>query len=197
MNYQFLLPSSIGNTGALFSFLASFFPVLQVDLLSITHLEDHHILVLPGVGRFSSFLPYHTHIKQLLSSNSRSRIIGICAGFQYLVASESPESPNVPGLSLLTSDPCKSLRSEGQKMHIGPKLVRSHLLPDFFAYYLHNFYIPTSSFSSIEYGSTSYCRTDITAFVIHKNILGLQFHPEKSGQDGYKAFSFLLHHLLG
>ena len=164
--------------------------------------------ILPGVGAF----PYAmSNLKKLKLDESIYEFVksgkpfmGICLGMQLLMES-SIEFEKVDGLGLIKGTTSKfeykKIYNESypvpqigwNKIHKGSKNWKDTILKknlnDDFMYFVHSYYvIPNENVSLADtiYGEIHYC----SAFQ-KKNIIGVQFHPEKSGVVGlniYKSF---------
>lgn len=166
-----------------------------------TFLNPSDIVVLPGVGTFREGSTYLNQTGLFNSikhhADSGGFLLGICLGMQLLLSS-SDESPGVDGLNIFTGS-CSLLPSTHsfRVPHIGwnslipikpHQLISGHLADpkcssDF--YFVHSYYCkPTDSSSVI--ASFHHPSGDIPAIIAQSNTYGLQFHPEKSGNAGYK-----------
>ena len=152
-------------------------------------------LILPGVGAFSdakrklSDSGLDTLIKQ--EAERGKDIMGICLGMQMLFE-RSYEYDEHTGLGLLRGEvvPMKGSIPENLKVpHIGWNaldLTREHKLFKYIkngdcVYFVHSYYASgceDSLIATAEYGKP------LTAAVALDNIMGCQFHPEKSGKVG-------------
>ena len=146
-------------------------------------------LVLPGVGHFATthFLEEHG-----LTAAIRSRIaqglpfLGICVGLQWLFEG-STEAPEVPGAGFLAGR-CERFTTIEKVPHVGWNSLtvcsESRLLAGVaggsYVYYTHSYRVAPQkeTVAVTEYGGA------FTASVEADNIMGVQFHPEKSGQVG-------------
>jgi imidazole glycerol-phosphate synthase subunit HisH len=170
-------------------------------------IRDSHAIILPGVGAFKSAMDELTRLDliDVIKDEAQSGkiIIGICLGMQLLV-SESSEFGMTRGLDLIEG---KTLRLKENRKHVlkVPQIGWNRILPgptkyqtwkgtvldgvDFesYMYFVHSFFVePTESdvvLTRTEYGQTTYC----SAFV-KDNIIGFQFHPERSGNGGMKIY---------
>lgn len=147
-------------------------------------------LILPGVGHFSttSFLEEHG-LKSAIAERVQDGVpfLGICVGLQWLFEGSS-EAPDTPGLGAFQGR-CERF-SDGMKVpHVGwnslevgePRLLQGVSSCDF-VYFTHSYYAPVinGTVAVTEYG------VPFTAAVERDNIMGVQFHPEKSGQIGLR-----------
>ena len=181
----------------------------------ILTLEDHlssadHV-ILPGVGTFEQAMSYLSD-KQLAPLlwahvDRGGGLLGICLGMQILFE-YSEESPGVSGLGLLSGG-CVSIPSApGFRVpHIGwnhlvsPPKQNSHsalfdVLPpnecshsDY--YFVHSYVVQPSDVSVIS-ACFQHPAGPLCASVAACNVSGVQFHPEKSGPDGYALLDRLL-----
>jgi glutamine amidotransferase len=148
-------------------------------------------IVLPGVGHFAAtkFLEDHG-LKQAIAerTNSGAPFLGICVGLQWLF-SGSTEAPGCCGLSRFTAQ-CERF-AEGKKIpHVGWNALQirkeSRLMAGVrngsFVYFTHSYRaaVVTDTIAVTYYGEP------FTAAVEHANVMGVQFHPEKSGEVGLR-----------
>lgn len=154
-------------------------------------------IILPGVG---SFFEGVENLKRLnlmrplqdMSSDSRP-ILGICLGMQ-LLGSLGEEGGVNRGLNLIEGITKRLLPLDNSERipHVGwneVKIIKNNLLfydipdnSDF--YFVHSYHYEPNN-SDFIVGMTSYCGKFSSA-VNQKNVFGVQFHPEKSGQLGSK-----------
>ena len=152
-------------------------------------------LILPGVGAFADAAQklrdsgLDVLIKEQVAQGKE--IMGICLGMQLLFE-KSYEFGEHTGLGLLKGSviPMEgTIPAELKIPHIGwnalhfckeSKLLRYTKAGDC-VYFVHSFYATDcdeSVIATAEYGK------ELTAAVQQKNVMGCQFHPEKSGQVG-------------
>ncbi len=147
-------------------------------------------LVLPGVGHFSAtaFLQEHGLTQAIEErADAGTPFLGICVGLQWLFAG-STEAPDTPGLNVFSG--CCERFAEGIKVpHVGWNSIQvseSRLLRGIssgaFVYFTHSYRAPVihDTVAVTEYDSP------FTAAVERDNIMGVQFHPEKSGAVGLR-----------
>ncbi len=159
-------------------------------------------VVLPGVGAFEDAMKklvvsgLDTTVKEYAASGKP--LLGICLGMQLLFEN-SLEYGDHKGLGLISGSvvPLQGVVDGNLKVpHMGwnkleyaadDKLFK-YIDGEAFVYYVHSFYAKTSKENII--ASSEYSVT-VTGAVRNRNVVGTQFHPEKSGRQGLlmlKAF---------
>jgi imidazole glycerol-phosphate synthase subunit HisH len=150
-------------------------------------------LVLPGVGAFPKAMEAVRELgfDQLLREHvdAGKPVLGICLGMQLLFESSS-EHGGAAGLGLLDGQ-VVALDAPGLKVpHIGWNEVSwtngtalAEGLPNPAAFYHVHSYAPRPAHSDDVLGRSTY-GGDFASVVGRGNVLGVQFHPEKSGPDG-------------
>lgn len=150
-------------------------------------------VILPGVGHFAAtqFLADHG-LDQAIRERVAAGVpfLGICVGLQWLFAG-STEGPEVEGFGAFDGQ-CDRFRTKELKVpHVGWNSLRiregSRLLAgvsqDAFVYFTHSYCAPVvdETVAITEYGEP------FTAAVERDNVMGVQFHPEKSSAAGRKV----------
>jgi glutamine amidotransferase len=155
-------------------------------------------IVLPGVGHFAA-------TERLdatgLTSAIRAAIqrgvpfLGICVGMQWLYAGSS-EAPAQPGLGHF-AESCEHFSESLEKVpHVGWNSLEvrkdSRLLagvePGEYVYFTHSYRAPVAADTA---AVTHYIESFASA-VEFGNVMGVQFHPEKSGTTGLKILKNFL-----
>ena len=185
------------GVGNLFSLKSSFAAIgVQAEILtSPSQLEKADKIILPGVGAFEDA------VKKLKESGMADAVkaevakgkylMGICLGMQLLFE-KSYEYGEHEGLRLLKGSvvPFEGRISPALKIpHIGwnALTIKEHPLFKYIkngdcVYFVHSYYAADCDcvLATAEYD------IDVTAAVGKANVLGCQFHPEKSGDVGLK-----------
>ena len=149
-------------------------------------------LIFPGVGAFGSMMAI-LHEKNFIAPmkaylDADRPFLGICLGMQALLE-KSAEAPGVEGLGLF---PGGSIRFETDLAvpHIGwnqihikqPSAIFNGLSGKERFYFVHSFHIvptdDTDILTTTDYGY------EFASGIQRGNIIGIQFHPEKSGPAG-------------
>ena len=160
------------------------------EMDNVTH------LVIPGVGAFAKAMKnlrgkeLEGPIKEF--SKTGMPVLGICLGMQ-LMATEGFEIEHSTGLDLIKGSVRKlEAVADIRIPHVGwnsIELTEDHYLfegikkaVDF--YFVHSFYFDAKHDENI----LAYCGygMNFPAIVYDKNIVGIQFHPEKSQKNGLK-----------
>lgn len=151
-------------------------------------------LILPGVGAFDSGMEA-LHARGILDALSAAvlrrevPVLGICLGMQ-LMTKKSGEG-KLPGLGWLDAEVRKfSFGPNGLKVpHMGwntvtvPRanpLIRSEEEQRF--YFVHSYHVVCNDEKDV--AATCRYGYDFVAAFAHRNIFGVQFHPEKSHRFG-------------
>lgn len=154
-------------------------------------------LVLPGVGAFSQAVINLNDfcLTDVLNEEvivKRKPIIGICLGMQVLGIT-SEESPGYKGLGWIAAEVNRFPHMHNLKVpHVGWNTVAVYhdsifrnLEEEPHFYFDHSFYFNCSDLYAIakcDYGFP------FPAAIMQNNIVGVQFHPEKSQTNGLKLF---------
>ena len=149
-------------------------------------------LVLPGVGHFAATRRLEETGINAAVADALSRqtpFLGICVGLQWLFAG-STEAPECSGLAVFPES-CERLGPGRKVPHVGWNSLSirpgSRLLAGIedgsFAYFTHSYWAPVVSATAAvaTYGEP------FSAAVENGNVMGVQFHPEKSGETGLKV----------
>lgn len=173
--------------------------VLSNDIETI---KNAAVLILPGVGAFkdameslrnTKLIPYiDEHVK------NNKPLLGICLGMQLLF-DQSEEFGIEKGLGYIKGN-IVELNIPYKVPHMGwndvfinkQERIVSKIKDNDFVYFVHSFYAETNRDNVVAY--TNY-GVDIPAIVQNKNVIGMQFHPEKSGEIGLnllKAFKEMI-----
>lgn len=152
-------------------------------------------IILPGVGAFGDAaekLRKNGLFEAIIcEANAGKPILGICLGMQLLLK-KSYEFGEHDGLGLIDGEvkPLAEILPANYKIpHIGWNEIRfsEHRLfkgikSGSDVYFVHSFYgtYSPSVIATTDYGA------EFTAAVAKENVMGCQFHPEKSGKTGLK-----------
>ncbi len=158
-------------------------------------------LILPGVGAFKDAMN-EIHKRKLFNiiKNEVEKgkpLLGICLGFQLLFT-KSYEFGICSGFDFIKGNVVR-FRKERKVPHMGWNSVkiinlRNRILKgiknDTYFYFVHSYYVVPLE-KKVVLTTTKYGRTEFVSAVEKLNIFGVQFHPEKSGENAlliYKNF---------
>lgn len=158
--------------------------------------DDLTHLIVPGVGHFGAVMG-HLEARGLpariraFAATGRP-LLGICVGMQ-LLADTGTEGGETPGLGLVRGRVEKLPNGDGLRLpHVGwssveirnPHPVFEGLKTNRDFYFVHSFAMKVESPGDC-LGETTYGRP-FASIVGHANVVGFQFHPEKSQVNGLK-----------
>ena len=165
-------------------------------------LSSSHV-ILPGVGAFSKAMDLikNLHLDKILSNakNNGCKILGICLGMQLLM-NESEEFGINEGLKFINGKVIsiqndKKFNDDIKIPNIGWfNLQKKNTINHQFLncidkndtfYFVHSFKVRPEQKDVCAF-NINYNGVEIPAVIMKDNILGVQFHPEKSGASGLK-----------
>lgn len=142
-------------------------------------LKHADTLILPGVGHFKDAMAtIEQHQLDYFLKTTTQPIIGICLGMQLLY--DWSAEGNVKGLGRIPGN-IKAIQTSYTIPHLGWNTLHSHLEAlHQGVYFIHSYQAPMTDdvIAYADYG------TAIPAIVQYQHYIGIQFHPEKSGDDG-------------
>jgi glutamine amidotransferase len=164
-------------------------------------IENAGKVIFPGVGAAKSAIETlnRTGIGEAIKNSIKkgTPVLGICIGCQIILES-SEEDGGVQCLGLLKGSAVKFKAEPNLKIpHIGWNQVnfaKEHPLfkgiPDGSNFYFVHSYHPSACISPLyTYGATTYGSQTFPCIIGKDNLIATQFHLEKSGEIGLKAFS--------
>ncbi|SHJ55602.1 imidazole glycerol phosphate synthase subunit HisH [Paramaledivibacter caminithermalis] len=157
-------------------------------------IDKSSAIILPGVGAFKDAMDnlYKHHLVNCIRENvdKGKLLFGICLGMQLLFE-KSHEDGEWNGLGLLEGEIVRF--DDSLKVpHMGwNKLIKAKddeivkgINNGEYVYFVHSYYLKAKNKDDIvafsDYG------VKVPAIVRRDNIIGMQFHPEKSGKTGMK-----------
>jgi glutamine amidotransferase len=164
----------------------------------VSLIESAERIVLPGVGHFAATerLDRTGIAPAIRAAIARGTpFLGICVGMQWLYSGSS-EAPDQPGLSSF-AEACARFPECNQKVpHVGWNSLEikptSRLLAGVnsgqHVYFTHSYKAPVTADTA---AIADYIEP-FAAAVERENVMGVQFHPEKSGDTGLKILTNFL-----
>ena len=151
-------------------------------------------IILPGVGAFADCMKGLKSISGMIDIlnevvlEKKKPFLGICVGMQ-LLATEGKEKGNHKGLGWIPGKVIKIKKKNRIKIpHMGwntVKIISKHPIlkrKKFESYFVHSYNFVCKDKKNIV--ATCRYQQNITAIVGKENIIGTQFHPEKSQKIG-------------
>lgn len=185
---------SIGNVGSVYS--AFRFYGFDAELLHKPgELKNSDFIVLAGVGNFPTAVRLLKEqgfwdSLQEEATVKRKPVLGICLGMQ-LFSDISYEDGSNAGFGWIPGEVVKIEGSQLKVPHIGWNEVNPIDKPLFnrmkynHFYYMHSYHFRVKRIEDVA-AVTRYGELNLTAAVRRDNIVGVQFHPEKSQGDGLR-----------
>ncbi len=190
-----ILDIGMGNLGSVWNatYESGFDPEIVIDPDDLDQI-DH--LILPGVGHFATAMEKLCEmgmVSPLRSYVESGRpLLGLCVGMQVL-ATEGTEGARTPGLDIIAGTVDRlPVNPPFRVPHIGwnaVSAVRDHpvlerIKPERDFYFVHSYaFRPVDEANIVartEYGAP------FASIVGRANVLGCQFHPEKSQANGLR-----------
>ncbi|MFA8450735.1 MAG: imidazole glycerol phosphate synthase subunit HisH [Bacteroidales bacterium] len=152
-------------------------------------------IIFPGVGHAKTAMENLKKYKlDKLIPQLKQPVLGICLGMQLLC--KNSEEGNTPGLNIFP-DPVVQFNNKLKIPHMGwnnieisEELIWANIPNNTFMYFVHSYYVPLSQYSiaSCDYGKP------FSAAIRKNNFIGIQFHPEKSGEIGLQVLKNFINH---
>jgi glutamine amidotransferase len=179
---------------------------------NIEGIKNSDRLILPGVGAFASGIE-QLKVKNFDSAiidlvNTGKPLLGICLGMQFLMDS-SEEFGETDGLGLIEGKviPIPSESIDGDSLivpHIGwsaleisgdnntwEKSILTNTPVKSHVYFVHSFYSKPKNKEHL-LAHCTYGGNNLSAVICRDNVMGCQFHPEKSGAVGLEILRAFL-----
>lgn len=164
---------------------------------NVSEIEDASKLILPGVGAFDSAMKRLTELRivDVLKKKvveEKTPILGICLGMQLMTLSS--EEGKMTGFGFINAKTKKfSLDVKRKVPHMGwntilikknSKLFTNMNSDEMRFYFCHSYYVECyderDTLTTTEYG------IQFVSSFEHENVIGVQFHPEKSHYFGLR-----------
>lgn len=175
------------------------FDIKIIKINQKNQLSEISHLIIPGVGSFSNiskeYFENQNFETELNNYKKKGKpILGICLGMQFL-ATEGFENFKSKGLNFIEAS-VNLMETDNTKdfnlPHIGwneISILKDHAIfngirnnSNFF--FVHSYQVNLKS-NDLLYGETKYLKK-FPSIIIKDNVVGFQFHPEKSSKNGLK-----------
>ncbi len=197
-----IIDYGMGNLGSISNMIKMVGGKSRLTSLREEVLNSEKVL-LPGVGSFDQAMRNLEELKLIEPIKEIAMkgvpIMGICLGMQLLA--NSSEEGVLPGLGLIKGRVLSFGENRGLKIpHMGWNLVDYNsncpLFKDFDQfeetrfYFVHSYYFKCDFIENI--AATTNYGFEFTSAVNNNNVMGAQFHPEKSHKFGMKMIKNLI-----
>lgn len=186
------------------------FEAIDVETKVIEKIDSAEIdapLVLPGVGAFGSAMKRLTFGDTSYYINEAYKkghpILGICLGMQIMFEG-SEEDFKIDGLSFLSGQ-FKNLNQKIEKFNPPSNIGYSRLYAlktqnlgqyakfnDKNFYFMHSFGLVNDELPTDQKLYVNFNDQEVLAMFHHQNLVGIQFHPERSGELGVELLSSIV-----
>lgn len=191
-----ILDYGIGNLGS----IANMFKKVGVEakiIKSEQELEAADKILLPGVGSFDRAMQ-NLKAKNLIEPLNRKAltekvpVLGICLGMQLLT--NGSEEGTEQGFGWIDAEVKRFPKGKLKVPHMGwnrVQIKQQHpIFKDMYEeprfYFVHSYYCQSSNDSNIL--TTTNFGVDFVSSIVSENIIGMQYHPEKSHKFGMRVF---------
>lgn len=183
---------NMGNVGSVYNMIKKIgFEALITS--NINEIEKAKKIILPGVGAFDNGI---INLKKLglieileyKVFKERVPILGICLGMQLMT--KKSEEGELQGLSWIDSETKRFVSDTYKIPHMGWNYVKIIKNSDLFSsefsewrfYFVHSYYV--ECYNKDDILTTTFYIHDFVSSFQRENIIGVQFHPEKSHKFG-------------
>jgi glutamine amidotransferase len=193
-----IIDYGMGNLGSVANMLKKIGakPVITSDIATI---EKADKLILPGVGAFDNGMQRLdelglTSVLNAKVLQARTPILGLCLGMQLFT--KSSEEGVLPGLGWINAETIRFHFAQDENdlkiPHMGWNSIQitnaspiwEEMYPDARFYFVHSYHVRCSNEQDVT--ATTRYGYEFAAAVMRENIVGTQFHPEKSHKFGMK-----------
>ena len=151
-------------------------------------------VILPGVGRAGQAMKELRNLGlDTVIPKLKVPFLGICLGMQLMLDSSDEDSVSclglIPGTVKKLPDILRVPQIGWNSIEINENKIFRNIKKENSFYFVHSFYCDTQSKYALAYGKYG---IRFPAVIKCNNFYGVQFHPEKSGDDGEKLLTNFL-----
>ena len=193
-----IIDYGVGNLGSIANMLKKIGVTARV-CSDISEIEKADKLILPGVGAFDNGMTKLNEFGLIGTLNTKviqdkTPILGLCLGMQLLT--QSSEEGSLPGLGWLDAETIRFRFGEDQQglkiPHMGwnyinvkrPSKLFDEMPEESRFYFVHSYHLVCQD-ERVVLATTSY-GYEFPSIVMKENVIGAQFHPEKSHKFGMR-----------
>jgi glutamine amidotransferase len=188
------------------SLVSAFSRITSADIsvhISPKTCKKSQLTILPGIGNFGRACTilektgFAEYLREIVETGDH--LVGVCLGMQ-LLGESSAESPDARGLGFIDgashllpvqdSERLPNIGWNGLEL-LKPNVYFPSLQESKDFYFVHSYYFNAKKVENI-LTSSNYGDYQFTSSIIKNNVLGFQFHPEKSSKIGAKLLSEIL-----
>jgi imidazole glycerol-phosphate synthase subunit HisH len=188
-----------GNIESVLNAFHTFLPNENIKVLQKAEdLKSASHIVLPGVSAFADCMNGLNSIPNLITElknqvlQKKKPFLGICVGMQVMASIGNEGGAKINGLDFISGEVIKITPNQGLKIpHMGwnnlnlqaKHKILQNIKDQDHVYFANSYHFickdASNILANVEYGD---CK--INAVLAKENIIGIQFHPEKSGESG-------------
>jgi len=191
-----IIDYNMGNVGSIYNMLKKLGYESRITS-SLDEIKKANKIILPGVGSFDNGIMNLKKLGLLEILNykvlqEKVPIIGICLGMQLMT--KKSEEGKLEGLGWINGETIKFVSDKYKVPHMGWNTVNIKKYSKLFEgmdgeirfYFVHSYYVKCSDAEDTL--TTTYYINEFVSSFEKNNIIGVQFHPEKSHKFGMQIF---------
>ncbi|MGB0383231.1 MAG: imidazole glycerol phosphate synthase subunit HisH [Ardenticatenaceae bacterium] len=201
-----IIDYGMGNLGSIANMLKKV-GVKGIISSDISVIEQADKLILPGVGAFDNGMKKLAELGMIDLLNAKviqekTPVLGLCLGMQLLT--RKSEEGNLPGLGWLEGETIRfNFEANEQRLkvpHMGWNYIHVKQQSKLFAdmpeesrfYFVHSYHLVGLDQQNVL--ATTFYGYEFPSIVMKENIMGAQFHPEKSHKFGLRLLKNFVEH---
>jgi glutamine amidotransferase len=191
-----IIDYNMGNVGSIYNMIKKLGYESRITS-SLDEIKKANKIILPGVGSFDNGIMNLKKLGLLEILNykvlqEKVPIIGICLGMQLMT--KKSEEGKLEGLGWINGETIKFVSDKYKVPHMGWNTVNIKKYSKLFEgmdgeirfYFTHSYYV--KCYDAEDTLTTTYYINEFVSSFERNNIVGVQFHPEKSHKFGMKVF---------